>query len=356
MAALSNGSTHEPLLPVSAPPPRGHSHLRMKRPLRIVATFIVLALALTYILRKIDVEETASIIGSANLFWVALAALLILANMLPLAWRWQLLLRARSIDESIGWLARAYLVSFAVGQVLPSSVGGDASRIYETSRRHPGQVSPIAGSVLVERAIGGAVTLVLAAIGFLLAIGRYPIGAYLWIELVFVLGTLVAGVVFFSRAARARLVAVVPLARRLRIERLARAVYEGVHGYRSHVRTLGVVSVVTFVVQISGILAIYSAGRAVGVHVSPLAYFVLGPLLFLVMLLPLTINGLAVREAFFVSFLGRLDVSPDAAFACGFLYFLITLAPALPGASVILWEAVRRAPVHQAAAGRPSSL
>ena len=121
----------------------------MKRPSQIAATLIVLALAFTYILRKIDVHTTAHIIGSANPLWVALAAFLILANIFPVAWRWQLLLRARGIRENLLWLARAYVVSYAVGQVLPTSVGGDASRIYETARRHPGQASPITGSVLV---------------------------------------------------------------------------------------------------------------------------------------------------------------------------------------------------------------
>ena len=57
----------------------------------------------------------------------------------------------------------------------------------------------------------------------------------------------------------------------------------------------------------------------------------MGPLLFLVMLVPFTINGLAVREAFFVSFLTKLDVSADAAFATGFLFFLVTVLLALPG-------------------------
>ncbi|MBA2741620.1 MAG: flippase-like domain-containing protein, partial [Actinobacteria bacterium] len=231
--------------------------------------------------------------------------------------------------------------------VLPTSVGGDASRIYETTRRHPGQISPITGSVLVERALGGAVTLLLAGIGLLLAIGRYPIGAYVWIELLFVFGTIVLGVVFFSRAVRMRLVFAVPLARRLRVERLARAVYEGVHGYRSHVGTLAVVSTTTLLVQICAILSIYAAGRAVGIQISLLAYFVLGPLLFLVTLLPLTINGLAVREAFFVHFLGTLNVAPDAAFACGFLFFLVTLVLSLPGLGVILWMGIRRAPVAE---------
>ena len=51
----------------------------------------------------------------------------------------------------------------------------------------------------------------------------------------------------------------------------------------------------------------------------------LGPLLFLVMLVPFTINGLAVREAFFVNFLGKLGVGADAAFATGLLFFVMTV-------------------------------
>ena len=79
-------------------------------------------------------------------------------------------------------------------------------------------------------------------------------------------------------------------------------------------------------------------GRAVGIDLSPLPYVVLGPLLFLVMLVPFTVNGLGVREAFFVSFLGKLGVSADAAFACGFLFFVMTVLLALPGLVILLWE------------------
>ena len=67
----------------------------------------------------------------------------------------------------------------------------------------------------------------------------------------------------------------------------------------------------------------------------------MGPLLFLVMLVPFTINGLAVREAFFVSFLGKLGVGADAAFATGFLFFVVTIALSLPGAAILAWEGLR---------------
>jgi hypothetical protein len=67
----------------------------------------------------------------------------------------------------------------------------------------------------------------------------------------------------------------------------------------------------------------------------------MGPLFFLVLLVPFTLNGFAVREAFFVSFLGSVGVDADAAFAAGFLFFLVTVCLALPGALILLWESVR---------------
>ena len=311
-----------------------------RRWLKITATLLVTSLAVGYILSKVDLGKTWDILTSASVPWLLLSAALTLVTVPPMGWRWQRLLEARGIHETVSWLTRTYFVSYAVGQVLPTSVGGDASRIFETSRRHPGRITPITGSVLLERALGGAVTLVLAGVGLLLAIGRYPIGAYLWIELVFVVGMIIAAFVFFSRTVRRRLVFLGPIARRLRVERPARAVYDGLHGYRDHPGALLFVAVVTTAAQLTRVVAIYASGRAVGIDLSLLPYVVLGPLLFLVMLVPFTVNGIGVREAFFVSFLGKLSVDHDHAFACGFLFFVMTILLALPGVAIVLWENV----------------
>jgi hypothetical protein len=312
----------------------------MKRSLKIAATLLVTSLAVAYILSQVDLGKTKDIIAAASVPWLLLSALLTVVTVPPMAWRWQRLLTVRGVAEPVTWLTRTYFVSYAVGQVLPTSVGGDASRIFETSRRHPGQITPITGSVLLERALGGAVTLALAGIGLLLAIGRYPIGAYLWIELVFVIGTIGVAFVFFSRTVRRRLVFLGPIARRFRVEKPARAVYEGLHGYRDHPGTLLVVALVTAAAQLTRVVAIYASGRAVGIDLSLLPYVVLGPLLFLVMLVPFTVNGIGVREAFFVSFLGKLSIDHDHAFACGFLFFVMTVLLALPGVAIVLWENV----------------
>ena len=55
----------------------------MSRPLRVVSTLVVLALAFTYVLLKIDVHETARIIRSADPLWVALSVVLIFVMILP---------------------------------------------------------------------------------------------------------------------------------------------------------------------------------------------------------------------------------------------------------------------------------
>jgi glycosyltransferase 2 family protein len=313
----------------------------MRRSLRFAATLVVTGLCGAYLLWKIDLGRTWHTLAHARLGYFFASLAIMVVTVWPMAWRWQRLLRAKGVEDRLSWLVRAYFVSYMVGQVLPTSIGGDASRIYETTRRHPGNGGAIAGSVLLERALGGAATLILAAIGFVLAIGRYDVGAYLWVEAAFVVATIVLGVALFSRSARRPLARVAPLLARLHVDRPLRMVYEGIHSYRGDWPLLVGVLALTVVVQAFRVLAIWLAAKAVGVPLGPRPFYVMGPLLFLVILVPFTINGLAVRESFFVSFLGHLDVDANRAFATGFLFFLVTFALSLPGAAILAWESIR---------------
>jgi glycosyltransferase 2 family protein len=312
-----------------------------RRLVRILLTLALTSGCLAYILWQLDVGRTVDILLDSHLGWFLGALAIMLGGVPPMAYRWKKLLEARGIRESLGWLNRAYLTAYTAGQVLPSAVGGDAYRIFETSRRHPGRLGDVSAIILLERALGGVATLTLAAIGFALAIGRYDVGPYLWIEGAFVFGTIVLAVLFFSRSARRVLRWFVPLLSRLRLERPLRAVYEGVHVFRGHLRLMVWISLLTLAVQAVRVLAIWMAGRAVGVELSPRPYYVMGPLLFLLLLIPFTINGIAVREAFFVSFLGQLGVEKEAALATGFLFFVVTVGLALPGAIILAIENLR---------------
>ena len=312
----------------------------MKR-FRIPLTLAFTGLALAYLVWKVDLHETVDVLLDADPWWFALAVAIMIGTALPMALRWQWLMRAQSMPDSFAWLTRAYFVSYTAGQILPTSIGGDAMRVYETARRHQGRTADVTAIVLLERGLGGASTVLLGAIGFVLALGTYDVGAYLWIEGAFVLGTLVLIFLFFARTARPLLIRTQPLLRRLRVERHMRAFYDGVHHFRGHVRLIVGVFVFTTVIQAVRVLAIWAGGKAVGIDLGPRIYYVMGPLFFLVLLVPFTLNGIAVREAFFVSFLGSVGVPADQAFASGFLFFLVTAMLALPGAAILLWEGVR---------------
>jgi uncharacterized protein (TIRG00374 family) len=313
----------------------------MSRRVRVLGTVVLTAAAVAYLVWKIDLGTTLDLLGDAELAWFAAAVLVMVGTVPVLAARWGWLLDAHGISERLRWLTRAYYVAYTAGQFLPTSLGGDAVRVVETVRRHPGRTADVTGTIVLERGLGGAATVLLGAVGFLLSIGRYDVSAYLWLEGVFVFGTILLGFLFFARSARPLLRRTTPFLERLRLARPLRAFYEGVHHFRGRPRLLGAVFGVTLAVQAVRILAIWACAKAVGIDLDVRAYYVMGPLLFLVMLVPFTLNGLAVREAFFVSFLGSLDVPADQAFAAGFLFFLVAVLMALPGGAIMLRDGLR---------------
>ena len=316
----------------------------MTRRTRQVGTLVLTAAAIAYLVWKIELSTTLDVLADTNLAWFALATFIMFVTVPVLAWRWGRLLEAHGILERVSWLTRAYFVAYTAGQVLPTALGGDAVRVVETVRRHPGRSAVVTGTVVLERGLGGAVTVLLGAVGFVLSVGRYDIGAYLWIEGLFVFGTLALGFLFFARSARPLLRRLEPLLERLRIARPLRSFYEGVHHFRSRPGLLWALFGVTLVTLAIRILSIWACARAVGIDLDPRIYYVFGPLYLLIMLVPFTLNGIAVREAFFVSFLGSVGVGSDEAFAAGFLFFLVTLLLALPGALVMLRGGLRFGP------------
>ena len=295
------------------------------RTVRAAATLVVTGLATAYVLWRIDLRTTGHVLAHASVAWWLVSCAIWTASVWPLAWRWRQLLASRGVHERLRWLVRTTFVSYAAGQVLPTSLGGDASRIYETSRRHRGSGGPVAGTVLLERVLGGAATLVLAAAGFALAVGHYSVGGYVWVELAFVVLTVAGAFVLFSTAPAPAPAPPRPLLRRLRVDSPLRDVYLALHAFRE--RGCGCSAALfglTLAVQAVRVLAIWCAGGPSESSSRRGPFYVMGPLLFLVMLVPFTINGLAVRESFFVSFLGAVGVSPDRAFSTGFLFFLVS--------------------------------
>ncbi len=318
----------------------------MRRSLRIAVQLAVSGGLIGYLVWKIDLGTTADYIASSNPLYVAAAAAIYVMTLLPMAWRWRVLLASKGLHEPLTWLTKLYFIGYAASQVLPTGIGGDAVRMVEHARKRPRAKGEAAAAILMERIIGSAGILIVVAIGLALAVGRYDnIGPLIWVEVACVVALAVFGLLLFSRRANAVLQERIPRGSARRLQRGLNAVWTALHGYRSETRALGLVLTVTVGVQFVRMLAIWLCGEAVGVDVSPLVYVILGPLLFLVTMVPVTVNGLGVRESFFVFFLARFGVPHDAAFAAGFLFFAVTIAAALPGGLILAWRSLRGAAV-----------
>jgi glycosyltransferase 2 family protein len=317
----------------------------VRRPVKVALQILVSVGVLALLLWQIDLQQTVDIIRNSHWGYVLAAFVIFLGTTWLMAWRWGALLAAKGIHEPFSWLLRMYFVSYAAGQMLPTAVGGDAVRIIEHSRRRPDAKATAAGAVFMERVIGSAATLILAAVGLALAAGRYE-GARLLVvlEVAFVAAMILLGLMLFSRRLGETLERrLFPLGRRVKLEKPLQSLYWAMHEYRLSPGVLTVVLGVTVVSQFLRVIAIWLCGEAVGADVSPVVYIILGPLLFLVQMVPFTLNGLGVREAFFVVFLGRFGVPEDVAFAAGFLFYAVSIATSLPGGFILLWRSVRPA-------------
>ena len=107
-------------------------------------------------------------------------------------------------------------------------------------------------------------------------------------------GTILLGFLFFARSARPLLRRVQPLLERFRVAAPLRAFYEeGIHHYRGRPRLLGEVWPSRSSFRRSESSRSGRPPKAVGIDLDVRVYYVMGPLLFLVMLVPFTLNGLS---------------------------------------------------------------
>jgi hypothetical protein len=84
-------------------------------------------------------------------------------------------------------------------------------------------------------------------------------------------------------------------------------------------------------VQYLRILQAYGLGLALGLTAPLTAYVALIPLMLIVMLVPVTINGLGTSQAAFVWSFSQAGVDPAAAFALSVLFLGLGVLGNLPG-------------------------
>ncbi len=300
------------------------------------AARVLVAVGLTALLLwQSDPRAVWQAARGADWRFILLACALVALDRALMAYRWWALLAPLEPDRRppLGTVMRIFFVSTFVGTFLPASVGGDAVRAYGLSKEGVGGVDAVA-SVLMDRLLGVVSILMVAVAGAFLARGLIDIRAlFPPLALLTVLCAAALAVVFSPRAAvaAARVLALLPRGRATG-ERLVAAIQR----YASLHLPMANVLMCSVAVQILRVLQTFCLGLALGLAVPLGVYFALVPIILLIVLMPVTINGIGTTQAGFVWLFGRAGVASAPAFALSVLFLAIAIVGNLPGAALYL--------------------
>lgn len=293
------------------------------------------ALALTYyVLRRADPSAVLRSAAGADLRWIAVAVALTAFDRLLMAYRWiALLCTIEPADRPpLKALLRVFFVSTFVGTFLPASVGGDAARAFSLSRLNVAPGTAVA-SVLMDRLLGVVSILLVGVVG-LVATRTGDLASTRAIELSMLVAgavSLAAGLVVFSEHAAAIAEAIAVRLPFGPIRRIGTELTRATRAYGRHHAVLTSVLLGSIAVQGLRIVQAYYLGRALHIEAPLVVYLAFIPLILLVMLLPVSINGIGPSQAAFVWFFGRAAVSEADAFALSILFVALGIVGNLPG-------------------------
>lgn len=293
----------------------------MRKYLRIVVSLLLLAL----IAWRMDWSEVATKFAGLRIeMWFAAVALFLVAQFACVR-RWQLFAKELRFEETFAQYCSYYFIGTFFSLVLPTLVGGDVIRAWYLNGQS-GRKWAALGSVFLERVNGLLVLIATACVGVLIC----PIDLPWWIS----------GSVWGIAACALLGIASLPILkrwRRLSAER-RQQLQLMIELLRSP-RVLVEATIMSILLQAAAVLVLWFLGLGLGLNV-PIAYYaVLGPMVSLLMLLPISVNGMGVREAGIVLFLLPLGVDETTSLSLAFLWFSVGATVCLIGGIVYLFGA-----------------
>lgn len=308
---------------------------------RIVSVLqLVISVSLLLILlSRIDSRSFLNLLAGINPGYFALGVLLYLVSSGVVAVRWYFIVRTANEPADIFQLITINFVGSFFSMFLPTAAGGDMARMYESSRRGMAGTKAVS-TVLLDRVIG-LISLVLISIAALLVGFRYTGElslVYLVIGLAFTFG--IVWRLFFNPALIRRFEGVFRLPLLARAEPSAKKLYQSLYELQLQPGLLLSTVSVSILAQVIEISSAIFLARALGVDSQGFYFFIFLPLIWLVTMIPISLNGLGVRESAFAFFFGQVGVVSTAAVSLSLLVYACRLLAGLLGGFLFLWSSM----------------
>ena len=251
--------------------------------------------------------------------------------------RWWYLLREVGVPTRYMDALRLTFVGFFFNSVVPGLTGGDIVKAVYISRRAKGAGMKAFMSVLVDRVIGLFALGVLSALVLVPNLGDARFRPAAAIVFLFLGISAAFGCVFLSGRLRS-LIRLESLIRRLPFSHVIREVDQAIVVYRHHLRAVGGAILLSLLNHGSLVIMAIGMGRAIGMTVPTVQFFILVPVCMMMASVPLLPGGWGVREGAFVAFFGLVGVLATKAFALSVLIGLTQLAWSLLGGVFFLTQ------------------
>jgi hypothetical protein len=302
--------------------------------LLLIGKCVLAASLLGWIGHRIDLVHSLAVATSASLSLLLLAYSLDLVGCFLVARRWTVLLQVHGVSVPLTVLIKSIMVANFFNNFLPSTVGGDAMRAYDSYRLGQSKGAAVS-AVLVDRLLG-LVALSLLALCSLPFVPEFSGSRTLLVVMVVLLGTGFAAVTWaiFSEAAPL-------LASRFPIRYLP-AILTGLfvrlwgafRVYRGQPMILARGLVLSLLLQGNVVLAYVVLAQSLGLPVAALSFCWIVPLTLFVTMVPISINGIGLRENALVLFLGMHGVTGTEAVAYAWLIYTGSLVWGVVGGVV----------------------
>jgi uncharacterized protein (TIRG00374 family) len=302
----------------------------------VVAIKLAISIALFVVLfRRIPFDSFREAARADRPEFLLAAVGLFFASNLLAAYQWRRLLAAAGIPLSFRRVLAYYHVGLFFNNFLPANIGGDIARVVDAGRHGPSRAVALS-SVLMDRLIGTVALGGLALLTAWPAVGRF--------HLEWAYGALIA---FFGLSVGLLWVALSPrwLAR---VERVLFAVGLGrfrrqleeltgrLAAFRQDPAALAKLFGVALLTQLARVGVHALVARALGIELALHYFFLFVPLLAVIVSLPISFNGIGVREGAGMVLFGLVGVDRAHAFSLQFMAYLVAVAVSLLGGLLFL--------------------
>jgi len=288
---------------------------------------------LALILKQIGWEQTWESLRGVQLSYLVAAFGLYLVGIAVRAYRWQILLAALGMKVPLSRLTALYFIGTFFNSFLPTGIGGDMVRVYELAKQSERPAESF-GTVLVDRATGLLVLFLMALAALVFSYRLIAPEVTAAIVLLSLIGWGGAALVFqrdwLEKWGLLRIVA--------KIKQLEK-VYESV--YACGLTASGGALAVSLVFNALLIAVNYLIALSLGVRISLCYFFLFIPIISFLLVLPVSLSGLGVREGGYVYLFAQAGVLPPLALTMSLAFYALNVATGCIGGIIYALEGAR---------------